>query len=86
MVEEIAPRSAGRELMSEDPKPRGGKRVGAGRPPLTQERCGCGKHTQARAMRLRLKCRVKGPTGAMPAGPQIPEFHAQAPPVRTPGR
>jgi hypothetical protein len=36
---------------------RGGKRTGAGRPPATKERCACGKHTLARAIALRLKCR-----------------------------
>ena len=35
----------------------GGRRAGAGRPPLTKARCACGKHTLARAVRLRLKCR-----------------------------
>jgi len=35
----------------------GGKRKGAGRPPLTKARCACGKHTNARATRLRLACR-----------------------------
>ena len=36
----------------------GGKRKGAGRHPSTKERCACGKHTLARAVRLRLKCRM----------------------------
>ena len=36
----------------------GGKRDGAGRPPKTPERCTCGRHTNARALRLRLKCRI----------------------------
>ena len=35
----------------------GGSRPGAGRPPHTKERCSCGNHTLARAVRLRLKCR-----------------------------
>jgi hypothetical protein len=35
----------------------GGKRAGAGRPPLTKARCYCGKHTLARAVACRLKCR-----------------------------
>lgn len=38
----------------------GGRRVGAGRPPGTKERCACGKHTLARAVRLRLRCRRAG--------------------------
>ena len=39
------------------PKPTwGGKRAGAGRPPLTKARCSCGKHTLARAKTLRLRC------------------------------
>jgi hypothetical protein len=37
----------------------GGKREGAGRPPLTKPRCYCGRHTLARAVRLRLKCHRK---------------------------
>ena len=36
----------------------GGKRNGAGRKPATKARCVCGKHTLARAIRLRLKCRA----------------------------
>jgi hypothetical protein len=35
----------------------GGKRPGAGRPPKTLARCHCGKHTMARAVLLRLRCR-----------------------------
>jgi hypothetical protein len=42
------------------PKPHGGKREGAGRPPLTKKRCACGKHTLARAIRLRLRCAKVG--------------------------
>lgn len=38
----------------------GGKRAGAGRPPLTVPRCACGKHTLERAQKLRLKCRIEG--------------------------
>ncbi len=34
----------------------GGSRSGSGRPPLTSDRCFCGKHTLARALRLRLRC------------------------------
>ena len=37
------------------PKPRGGKRPGAGRKPVGQ-RCACGKHSLKRAARLRLRC------------------------------
>ena len=40
----------------------GGKRKGAGRPPLTNTRCACGKHTLARAVRLRLKCGKRSPS------------------------
>lgn len=35
----------------------GGSRPGSGRKPKTLARCHCGKHTLARAVRLRLKCR-----------------------------
>ena len=42
--------------MPSQPKPHGGKREGAGRPPSTKARCACGKHTLARAVLLRLKC------------------------------
>jgi len=35
----------------------GGRRAGAGRPPLTKARCFCGQHTLARAIRLRLKAK-----------------------------
>lgn len=35
----------------------GGKRTGAGRPRTNAPRCACGKHTLARAIRLRYKCR-----------------------------
>ena len=47
-----------RSTVSTLPKPTwGGKRAGAGRPPLTKARCYCGKHTLARAVARRLKCR-----------------------------
>jgi hypothetical protein len=45
----------------------GGRRAGAGRPPLTTLRCHCGKHTMARAERLRLKCRRAGDRAQKPA-------------------
>jgi hypothetical protein len=35
----------------------GGKRRGAGRPPLDVNRCACGRHTLTRAIMLRLRCR-----------------------------
>ena len=58
-------RPSGNYVHTIDPRPprvvrlggHGGKRAGAGRPPLTTERCACGKHTLARAVSLRLKCR-----------------------------
>lgn len=50
---QIAFGGAGRRLK----RPWGGARKGAGRPPATKARCACGKHTLARAIKLRLKCR-----------------------------
>lgn len=44
------PNAAGRKTW-------GGARAGAGRPPATDARCHCGKHTLTRAVGLRLKCR-----------------------------
>ena len=44
----------------------GGKRPGAGRKPKTLERCYCGRHTLARAVLLRLKCRRPAELPAAP--------------------
>ena len=54
-------------MNSDMPNTHGGKRPGAGRKPKTLERCRCGKHTMARAVRLRLKCRVRLSHEAHPA-------------------
>lgn len=51
------------------PKPNhGGRRAGAGRPPLTKARCACGKHTLARAVQKRLKCRHVPPAAKKAKG------------------